>query len=448
MALTDFAIIRKSLTTRALGTVVTVLSVAVAVALMTVLLTLREAGPSAFQRGTGNMHILVSADSSPMQSVLNAIFYTGVPQRALSEAKYQEIAGHPLVAFAIPVQQGDNFKGLPTLATTPEFFTQFEPVAGTPWAFAEGKAFATNNEVVLGAAAAQQTGAKIGDKLVVTHGTDAGGHQHEDNPFIVTGVLKPTGSAHDRALFMTITASWLMHADDKRHAAAAAAKPADDHDHSHEGHDHDHDHAHDHAGVEEPTPENLKPDEKLITGIYVRVKGRRGGDASVMIGPLFSELRKDPGLTVALPGSELRNLFTIIGSVDRILIAIAGVVLISSGVSIMLALYNSMDQRRRQIAVLRVLGCSQARVFWLVIIESFLIGLFGALAGVALGLAGLQVAALWLRQIFGIVINALPDPAATGVVSAITVALACIAGLVPAIMAYRTSVIRNLRPLG
>lgn len=423
MALTDFAIIRRSLWTRLFSTVTTVLTVAVAVALMLVLLSMRDAGRKAFSRGPGNMHILVSADASPLVSVLNSVFYAKAPQRAIPFARFKEIAADPRIDFAVPIQQGDSYRGFPTLATTPEFFTRFRPEFDRPWEFASGGAFSNDSDVIVGSEAARVTGLRVGDKLVVTHGQGAHGHghEHDEHPYKVVGILKPTGSPHDRAVFITLNSTWLIHADEKRHDKSGDK-------------------------AEEPTLENLTNDEKLITGVYIGVRGREGSGAPPLAGAVFADLRRDPSLTVALPSREIDSLFTIVGNIDRIIIGIALVVLLSSGITIMLALYNSMDQRRRQIAILRVLGASGGRIFGLVLTESAVIGLLGAALGVVLALVGGAIVAGVLRERLGLVIEAGVEPVWGLIVFAGATMLACIAGIIPAVGAYQTPVVHNLRP--
>ena len=172
MALTDLTIVRRSLTARLFSTIITIALVAVAVALMLVLLAMRDSGKRAYDRGTGNMHILVSADSSPLTSVLNSVFYANAPQRPILWTKYQSLfprdAGGFVdrrIDFALPVQQGDSFRGFPTMATVPEFFTSFAPAQGEKFEFAAGNAPAGDFDVVLGSRTNREliwTGANMG----------------------------------------------------------------------------------------------------------------------------------------------------------------------------------------------------------------------------------------------------------------------------------------------
>lgn len=461
MAMTDWTIIRRSLLSHLFSTITTVITVAVAVALMLVLLSMRDAGARAFARGGGNMHMLVSRDTDPMGAVLNGIFYARPPRNFIMWDKYREIAGDPRIVgdpndrgmtpgFAIPVQQGDSYKGFPTLATTEEFFTKFTPAPGEAWHLVEGRFFTGDYEVVVGSAVERATGLKLGDKIILTHGTaDSRGlqpgemapHEHSEYKFTVVGILQPTGAAHDRALFLSMQSSWILHAHDRNELkeareeaeAKARGEKVAEHDHEHEA---------------PTTAADLIDSDRMLTGIYVRTVTPRGSNVSSVVPQVFDQLRKESGITVSQPKQEIDKLFGIVGNINQILVAMAAVVMVSSGIAIMLALYNSMEQRRRQIAVLRVLGCSRPRVFGLVVTESAVLGMLGAAAGVLIALLGAWLVAGVMRNRLGLVV----DPSLSGqwlvAVLLAAVALAAAAGLIPAVMAYRTSVARNLRPLG
>ncbi|MFT3686222.1 MAG: ABC transporter permease [Phycisphaerales bacterium] len=433
MAMTDFGIVRRSLLSggRWFATATTVLTVGVAVGLLLVLIALRSAGEQAFARGTGNMHLLVSKDSSPLNSVLNAVFYMGTPARADNISKFDAIRKDGRVAWAIPVLQSDSFHGHPTLSTTTEFFSLFQPAAGTSWSFVQGGPFKETFDVVLGSRVAAETRLKVGDELHITHGKPneaAGehGHEHEGVHFKVSGVLAPTATAHDNAVFTTLESAWLIHADENREAAAKAARTA----------------------VVEPTVENLRPDEKPITGLYVRVKGRDDSNTPATLPQIYEELRKDGTITVAQPGQQVTSLFKVVAGIDRIIFALAAAVLFSTAITIMLVLYQAMELRRRQVAVLRVLGASRERVFMLALTEAAVIGVAASLLGVALAFVGSYVVAAGIHAQLGLTVTPSLDARWLVSIGAGTVLLACVAGLVPAATAYRTDVLRNLRPIG
>ena len=421
MAITDFTIIRRSLISRLFSTVTTALTVAIAVGLLLVLLATMDAGRQAFRRGSGDMHLLVTKEPSSLVSVLNGIFYANAPAQWLSAAEVERVGSDPRVATAIPTQQGDSYAGLPVMATTRRFFTDFAPTLGEPWRFAEGRAFDKPFEVVLGAKAAALSGATLGQTIHLAHGRAGAGeqpHQHEEFGYTVVGVLAPTGSAHDRAVFTDLVSAWTIHAHDRREREDPDATT---------------------------TPDDITEGDRKVTGVYVRVASRPGSRASAALAPLASQLRKE-GFMVAEPAKEIDKLFTIVGNINTIFIALAAVVMVSSAVSIMVALYNSMEQRRRQIAVLRVLGASRGRIFGLILTESAVLGLLGAVAGVVLALAGGQLVAAVLKAKLGILVTPIYPPVWVLLVMASAVLLAALAGLVPAVAAYRTSVARNLRP--
>ncbi|MFG0292328.1 MAG: ABC transporter permease [Phycisphaerales bacterium JB050] len=440
MALTDFAIIRRSLFGRMFSTVTTIITVTVAVALMLTLLSLRDSGRQAFERGTGNMHFLISRDPSSLVSVLNGVYYANPPQQVIPWAKYEQIANEPRnflfdadddpsndtevpPGFAIPIAVGDSYRSLPVVGTTSEYFRLFHPTVDGPFQIAEGKLFDGNFQVVVGARAAQIGGLAIGDRIALTHGTGQGAHLHQEYPFEVVGILEPTASPHDRVLYVTLESSWIIHAHDRR---IARGGPEDD----------------------LATAEDISEEDRLVTGIYARVATRPGRSVSAALQTVQNQLRADTSINVAQPAAEVGRLFSIVSNIDQVFLGMAAVVMLSSGIAIMLAMYNSAEQRRRQIAILRVLGCSRPRIFGLVMTESAIIGLIGAAGGILVSAFATDLVAGIMRERLGVIVT--PSVGAKWTLSIImaTVFLACVAGLVPSIMAYRTPVARNLRPVG
>ena len=257
MAMTDFTIISRSMTARMFSTVTTVITVAVAVGLMLLLLSLRKAGEEAFSRGAGNMHLLVSRDSSAMVSVLNGVFYANAPQRPIDWAKYEQMTSTYPIDWAIPTQLGDSYRGHPVMATTREFFSKFQPDPSIPWALRDGRYFDKAFEVVLGSGVARRTGLRLGEKIVLTHGILEEGHEHPEFDYEVVGILEPTGTSHDRALFTDLESTWIIHAHDRRLSAAPNAGRT--------------------------TSADLTPADQLITGIYLALPTREGSQVPAVL---------------------------------------------------------------------------------------------------------------------------------------------------------------------
>ncbi|MEO1511818.1 MAG: FtsX-like permease family protein, partial [Planctomycetota bacterium] len=327
--------------------------------------------------------------------------------------------------YLIPTQLGDSYRGRSVMATVPEFFTSFEPNQGRPLAFAEGRAFVKKSEspfeIVAGADAASSLGLSIGDVIALSHGGPREeSHVHTEYQYEVVGILEPTLTPHDRALFTELTSAWILHAVDDSEGLETLATEAD-----------------------------IQERHRQITGVYARLARRPGTTGRpANFQSAFEAIRRSGQYTIAEPNAQIAALFRIVGNVNAILLALAIAVLISSGITLMLALYNTMEQRRRQIAVLRVLGCSRGRIFGLVLTESAILGTAGAIAGVLLSLFASVVVSRSLAQAVGVVVEpSLPVRETMSVVVG-AIVLAALAGLIPALTAYRTPVIRNLRPIG
>lgn len=419
MAMHDRTIVLRSMSGRMFSTITTIVTVAIAVGLMTLILSMRTAVNDAFARGTGNVQMLISHESSPLVSVLSTMFYTEMPSTPIMWDEYERLDERYPFAWMVPTQLGDSYRGLPVVATTQNYFTDFMPADRTPWSLADGRVFEDAFEIVLGAQAAQRTGLRIGDHLHLSHGDSKkpGAHEHEGFDYTVVGILEPTSTAHDRALITDLQSAWVVHAHDRRESIF--------------GH-----------GITTGPGDILDGDMK-ITGVYASLGSRNAALVQVL-----SALRRDAGWTVAQPADTVRKLFVIVGGIDQILVAMAAAVLLSSGVSILVALYNSMEQRRRQVAVLRVLGASRLRVMNLVLSESALIGLLGGTLGVGIGIgAGGAIAGVLARRVGVDVHPAMPIDGYLWMILA-TIGLSMLAGAIPAIVAYRVGVVRALRPIG
>jgi putative ABC transport system permease protein len=194
------------------------------------------------------------------------------------------------------------------------------------------------------------------------------------------------------------------------------------------------------------TEADLLEEDRLITGLLIRLPTRPGSNVSTAMQGEFDRLRRDPTITVANPAYEIQKLLSIVSRVDVLFVAMAIAILVGSAISILVALYNSMHERRRQIALFRVLGCSRARIMGFVLTESALLGLLGAAAGVLVSAVGTAIAASALKQQVGLVLGLSVDPRSALLVVVATTILASIAGILPALVAYRTPVGDTLRP--
>ncbi|UYV11369.1 MAG: ABC transporter permease [Phycisphaera sp.] len=432
MALSGTRVVLRSLLARRFQTVTTTITVAIAVGLLLTILSMRNATRETLERGAGNMHLVVSAEPSALVSVLNSVFHAGTPSRAMTWLQVQQLQRDPRVAYALPIQQGDSFEDYPVTAVEPRFFEQFSPDAGYDperdgedgrWSVANGRAIEGRFEAVLGARVAQETGLGIGDELFLTCGLAGGGFVHGGFSYTIVGVLELSGTPHDRVVFADLASGWVIHAQDKRDRQAGGE-------------------------ADRVTEGDLSAADRLVTGVYVRGVVREGRQASAAVADLASDLRRNPSLMVASPASEIDALFRIVSRVDRLLIAMAFVVLVSGAVSIMLALYTAGQMRRREVATFRVLGASRGRLVLWVLAEAVMLGAAGAVVGVVMSVLGGLAVSWGLKAQLGLVVEPAVSPVAFGVVGMAAVVLAALAGVAPAVLAYRTPVAAHLRPLG
>lgn len=452
---------------RALASSLTALSMALGVAVMICVLVIHSVAVRQFSQDAQGYHLIVGGKGGELQLVLSTVYHLGQPLYPIPYSYYQkfingEFAG--VTKVAIPLCLGDSYQApngrvFRIVATTPDLFDKIEYGAaadGTPkryefqrggrnlknaLALPDGEFEQAAFEAVIGSVVAAQSGLKVGDEIQPTHGMGAEGHKHEG--FKVVGILKPTGTANDRAVFINIEGFYLLegHAlsphpeeghDEHEHAEAAAIHAHEDaHEHDHDDHDH-HDHVH-----HEPLP----IDQREVTSILVLCNSE--------MGPLFLDTAVNKGADhiaqAVAPSREVTKLLeNIVGPVQLVLLVLTILIVIVASISILVSIYNSMSERSHDIAVMRALGASRQAVMTIVLLESILLALLGGVAGVLLGHALLGVASPYVEAHTGVTLGLFEFDRQEMIIIPALVALAAIVGFLPAVSAYRTDVAKAL----
>ena len=505
---------------RSLSSALTALSMALGVALVVAVLLIYSTLEAGFGQNAQGYHLIVGAKGSPLQLVLNTVFHLSRPIENIPYSYYKEFTEGrfaTMVEAAIPCCMGDNYRGFRVVGTTPEMFKVLEYAPGKSYHFSAGRNFRHENffEAVIGAYAARQTGLGPGDQFRPTHGVSTEASQgHKHHAFTIVGVLAPTGTANDRAIFINIEGFYLLehhakptgkasdsasqgapateHPGDEDHAAdhnpndrethkiaqdgvtpLAAADAHEEETHkedgrhedghhaddtggqaTHDGHEHDeHEHAHG------PLPEN----QREVTAILVLLKN------DLFSQSLFNTIQEGNVAQAVFPTREVYTLFTtFVGPIRMVFLLMAMMIVLVAGVGIMVSIYNSMSDRRRDIAVMRALGADRGTIRRIVLFESILLSLFGGVAGMLLGhlsiamlsplvmaRSGVSIASLqfetrayvagfhWLNLLGGsrwaydfVLVD-------LGLIPGL-VCLASLVGLLPAGAAYRTDVAKSL----
>lgn len=403
----------RSLWNRRATALLTIFAIAVSVSLLLGVQKMRTAARDGFANTVSGVDLIVGSRSGPLNLLLYSVFRVGDATANVSWTSYQLVRKHADVAWTIPISLGDSHRGFRVLGTTNDYFEHYRFGHDRRISFAAGKPFADLYDVVLGADVANQLGYQLGDAVVIAHGVgNVSFAKHDDKPFRVTGILARTGTPIDRTLHVGLEAISAIHLDWQSGMQAMPNQR---------------------VAADEARQRDLTPDS--ITAFMVGMKDKA---AIFQMQRALNEYRKEPLLAI-IPGVALKSLWDLVGIADTALMIIAAFVVLAGLLGMLTAILTSLNERRREMAILRSVGAQQRHVFTLLVLEAGLLALLGVLLGVALTYLLLVVGQPILEARFGIFVpltglSRYDSVILTGVVTA---ALAM--GLVPAWRAYRST---------
>ncbi|MBA3594497.1 MAG: FtsX-like permease family protein [Polaromonas sp.] len=349
----------------------------------------------AFERDLAGIDVVVGAKGSPMQLILSGVFHIDAPTGNIPLGAVKELEQHPQVAQLIPISLGDSYRGFRIVGTTPAYITHYSA------AFAQGGMWTAPMQAVLGAQVAAQTGLKVGGRFEGSHGLAAGGDSHGQTLYVVSGVLAASGSVLDRLVLTATESVWQVHEAD-------TALDAED--------------------------RKVLEAERELTLALIRY---RTPLAAVSF-PRFVNTTTE--MQAAAPALEITRLLKLIGVGTDVLRALAGVLLLTAGLSVFIALWSAVRERRADLALLRMLGAPPRKVAALLLCEALWLALLATLIGVLAG-QELMVALAWFVQLDkSVLISGLAWPAELWSVPVLAVAVALLSALLPAFEAYRANV--------
>jgi putative ABC transport system permease protein len=385
---------------RPLGAALNVLLLSLGLASITFLLLVGHQLSTAFDRDLAGIDVVVGAKGSPMQLILSGVLHIDVPPGNVPLAAVRALEKNPLVARIIPISLGDNFQGYRIVGTSHDYISHYQAT------LAQGALWTAPMQVVLGATTARKLGAALGNTFIGTHGLGTGGHAHGDSTYTVVGILAPSGSVLDR-LILTDTASvWKVHED-------YTAVDAED--------------------------RKIMEEEREITMALVQYKT----PMAALTFPRYVNTSTE--MQAAAPALEISRLLNMLGLGTDVLRAFAGVLLLTAGLSVFIALWSAVRERRSDLALLRMLGAPPAKVAALLLCEALWLGLLAAVLGLVLG-QGFAAALGWFLQLDNsLLIGGLVWPPELAVVPALALGVSLGAALLPAVGAYRVSVLELLQ---
>jgi putative ABC transport system permease protein len=412
-----------------LGTGLNIVLMALGVAAITVVLLFTSQVEDRFLlRDAEGIDLVVGAKGSPLQLVLSAVYHLDVPTGNIPLAEAERIQANAMIAKAIPLALGDTYRGYRIVGTNAEYLAHY---GAHP---AEGRLWDAPLEAVLGQEVAAATGLKVGSRFTGSHGLAAGGEAHDEHEYDVVGLLPRTGTVLDRLVLTSIESVWEVHDHEVapvpvaaalvKSGEAGAAKRADDDEVDDD----------DREGSDEE--ESFAPRE--ITALLLQYS------TPLAAAMLPRQISAVPSLMAASPAFESARLMRLVGVGTEALKAFAVIMMAAAGLSIFVALYNALRQRRYDLAIMRTLGASRGKVTGVVLMEGLLLGAAGAVAGILLGHLMTAALGVWLRNAQQMDVTGGTFISAELWLIGLAVGVGVLAALVPAISAYRTDVAQTL----
>lgn len=380
---------------------------------------LRDEARNGFEQSVSGADLIVGARGSPLQLLLYSVFRLGDPSQNMQWSSVEKLSAHPAVAWVIPLSLGDSHRGFPVLATTQAYFDHFRTGEQRPLVVKQGRPFQAIFEAVIGAEVAEALGYQPGDRITLAHGSgESGLADHADKPFTVVGILARTGTPVDRTVHISLAAMEAIHLDWQGGAPMPGlAIPA-----------------------EFVHKFDLRP--KTVTAAIVGLKSR----AAVFGVQRWVNQNRDEALMAVLPGVALAQLWEMLAQVERVLFAVSALVVAVGLAGLVAVVLASLDQRRRELAILRAVGARPRDILALLMLEGAGLVIAGALFGLVLLSALILLAGPVLEARYGLALAArLPGERELFLLGGAIIA-GFVASLIPAWRAYRASLADGLTP--
>jgi len=397
----------------------TVFAIALSVCLLLAVERVRTEARASFANTISGTDLIVGARSGSVNLLLYSVFRIGNATNNIRWDSFEHFADHRQVKWAIPISLGDSHRGYRVMGTSPAYFEHYRYARSQPLQLSSGRAFADDPfEVVLGAEVAKALNYQLDQELVLAHGVATISLvKHDDKPFKVVGILKRTGTPVDRTLHISLAGMEALHVDWQNGMPARGAAK---------------------VSVEQARTMDLQP--KQITAVML---GLNSKIATFSLQREINEFRGEPLLAI-LPGVALQELWSLMGTAEKALFVVSLFVVLTGLIGMLTAILTSLNERRREMAILRSVGARPWHIASLLIVEAFALALAGVLLGVLLLYLGIAGAQGYVQANYGLYLPLnLPTRYEWTLLGAILSA-ALLMGCVPAWRAYRQSLTDGL----
>jgi len=407
----------QSLLNRRVTALLTLISIALSVTLLVGVERLRTEARASFASTLSGTDLIVGARTGAVQLLLYSVFRIGDATNNISWESYQDIAAHPKVAWTVPISLGDSHRGFRVLGTTPAYFEHYRYARGRQLAIETGQPFADLYDTVLGAEVAAELGYALGDEIIVAHGaSDVSFARHDDKPFRVVGILARTGTPVDRTLHVSLEAIEAIHVDWQSGAPIPGMS----------------------VSAEQARAMDLTP--KAITAFLM---GLTSKVATFQVQRYVNEYPEEPLLAI-LPGVALSQLWNLIGVAENALLIVSAFVVVVGLFGMLTALLTSLNERRREMAILRSVGARPGHVFALIMGEAGFLTLLGTLLGMALLYLSLILGRPIIESRFGIFVPIGGPTSYEWLLLGAVITAGFLVGSIPGYRAYRLSLADGL----
>ena len=408
-----------SLANRRFTAWLTVFAIALSVCLLLAVERIRTETRSSFASTISGTDLIVGARSGSINLLLYSVFRLGNATNNIRWDSFETIARDPKVKWAIPISLGDSHRGYRVMGTSRAYFEHYQYGRGQALQLAQGQTFADDPfAVVLGAEVAEALHYQLGQQLVLAHGVATISlSKHDDKPFTVVGILKRTGTPVDRTLHISLQGMQALHID-WQNGVPAQGKGR--------------------ISAEQARSMDLQPH-----AITAAMLGLNSKIATFAVQRQINEFRGEPLLAI-LPGVALQELWSLMGSAEKALFVVSLFVVLTGLIGMLTAILTSLNERRREMAILRSVGARPWHIASLLIVEAFALALAGVLLGLALLFLGIALAQGYVQANYGLFLPlALPSRYEWTLLGAI-LAAALLMGALPAWRAYRQSLADGL----
>lgn len=402
----------KSLANRRTTAALTLFTIAVSVMLLLGVEKVRTEARASFANTISGTDLIVGARSGSIQLLLYSVFRIGNATSNMSWESYRELAARPDVAWTIPLSLGDSHRGFRVLGTNADYFRHYRFGRKNPLAFAAGAPFDDLFDAVVGADVADTLGYKLGDEIVIAHGLGRTGFaNHDDKPFRVAGILAKTGTPVDRTVHVSLEGIEAIHIDWRGGTRVPGMR----------------------ISADEVRAMELRP--RSITAVLIGLESRL---QTFALQRHINEYRAEPLLAI-LPGVALQELWGLMGTAETALAGISIAVVVAGLLGMLTMLLASLNERRREMAILRSVGARPGHIFGLFAAEATLLTALGAALGTALLYLGLLIAQPIIDTRYGLYLSITPPTLRDIIILGAVILAGFLSGLVPAYRAYRQS---------